>query len=83
MVLYLIKCKFKSWELQSFLTSPCPTNEIKIGEHCKKIQYNKFDMLDLKARIILFETSNATGFKSIKTLVELQFCNKELELNKP
>jgi hypothetical protein len=40
-------------------------------------------MLDLKARIILFETSNATGFKSIKTLVELQFCNKELELNKP
>jgi hypothetical protein len=39
-------------------------------------------MLELKARINLFETCNATCVKSIKTLVELQICNKELELGK-
>jgi hypothetical protein len=69
--------------LQSFLPSPCPANEIKICEHCKKYQYNKFDMLELKARIIMFETSSATGVKSIKTLVELHICNKKLEQGRP
>lgn len=57
-------------------------NEIKICEHRKIFQYNKFDMLELKARIILFEKSNATYVKFIKTLVELQICNKELEPSK-
>jgi len=39
-------------------------------------------MLEFKARIILFETSSATYVKFIKTLVELQICNKELEPGK-
>ncbi len=37
-------------------------------------------MLKLKARIIQFETSNAIGVNSIKTLVELHICSKKLEL---
>ncbi len=40
-------------------------------------------MLELKTRIILFETFSAIGVKSIKTLVELQIYNKELEPGKP
>ncbi len=40
-------------------------------------------MLELKARIIMFETSSATGVKSIKTLVELHICNKKLEQGRP
>jgi hypothetical protein len=69
--------------LQSFLPRPYPTNEIKIGEHCKILQYNKFDVLELKARNILFKTSTVVGVKFIKTFVELKIYNKELELGKP
>jgi hypothetical protein len=71
-----MKCKFKSWELQSFLPNPCRANEIKIGEHCKILQYNKFDMLELKTKIIMFKTSSVVGVKSIKTFIELQIYNK-------